>query len=490
MNTAKSLTLLLVSTLWMHSFPDFRVSMLTPEELAETLRPQKTTAATAVLSRPVFSEPFLAPDRLFPTPRPTATPTPSPSPTPTSRPTPAPTRVPLGNTSSDHAGELTFTYPETAALNTDTSSYTFLVNKEYPLSSSYIPFMVEPEVDIYHKGINERRYLQPVAATALEEMFAAAEKDGYHLVLRCGFRSYKLQKSIYSYALKNYGYYEASRYHALPGTSEHQTGLAIDLCCKATNYENNFSILNTPEYAWLLENAHKYGWILRYPENKTHITGYGFEPWHFRYVGLELATYIKEQDITLEEYYGALPSTNLLAVPKEYWSLLSKKEFELMKQEQEEYEKRQEELAKQPTPTPDLTVTPDLTGTPMPTPDPAEIPDLTGTPVPTPDPAEIPDLTGTPVPTPDPADVPDLTGTPVPTPDPADVPDLTGTPVPTPDPADVPDLTGTPVPTPDPADVPDLTGTPVPTPDPAEIPDLTDTPDPAGPGVGQTHYNN
>lgn len=427
MNTIKSLALLLISTLWMHSFPDFRISMLTTEDLAEMLGPQKTTAATSVLSRPAFPGPFLSPDRLFPTPtpRPTATPTPTPSPTPTPRPTPVPTRVPLGNTSSDHAGELTFTYPEAAALNTDTSSYTLLVNKEYPLSSSYIPFMVEPKVEIYHKGINERRYLQPVAATALEELFAAAEEDGYHLVLRCGFRSYWLQKSIYSYALKNYGYYEASRYHALPGTSEHQTGLAVDLCCKATNYENNFSILNTPEYAWLLENAHKYGWILRYPEDKTDITGYDFEPWHFRYVGLELAAYIKEQDITLEEYYGALPSTNLLAVPKEYWSLLSKKEFELMKKELEEYEKRQEELAKL-TPTPSPTDTPDLTGTPVPTPDPADTPDLTGTPVPTPDPADLPELTSTPEPTSGPVGIPDLTGTP----DPAETPDWTDFPDP------------------------------------------------------------
>jgi LAS superfamily LD-carboxypeptidase LdcB len=180
-----------------------------------------------------------------PTPKPTPTPTPTPAPTATPKPTPKPTQVPIGpeKLQSLLPGELTFNYPETALLNTDTDTYTLLVNKEYLLPEKYIPYMVEPDVEIYHKGINERRYLQPIAATALEDMFTAAESDGYHLVLRCGFRSYRLQKSIYAWNLKTYGYYEVTRYHALPGTSEHQTGLAVDLCCEATNYENNYDIL-------------------------------------------------------------------------------------------------------------------------------------------------------------------------------------------------------------------------------------------------------
>ncbi|MCH5273948.1 MAG: D-alanyl-D-alanine carboxypeptidase family protein [Lachnospiraceae bacterium] len=399
----KTLTLLVISTLLVHGFPDFRLSMVNPQDLSNALYQQtKTTSARAVLSHPVFSDSFFAPDKLLsPTPKPTPVPTATPTPTPTPRPTAVPTRVPLGKTQAEGAGELTFTYPEPAELNTNTSTYTLLVNKEYTLSSSYIPYMVEPNVEIYHQGINERRYLQPAAATALEELFAAAQDDGYYLVLRCGFRSYKLQKQIYSSYLKNYGYYEVSRYHALPGTSEHQTGLAVDLCCEATGYENNFSILNTPEYAWLLKNCYKYGWILRYPENKTDITGYGFEPWHFRYVGVELATYLTELGITLEEYYGALPATNLHAIPEEYWSLLSEKEFELMMKELEEYEKKQEELAKQPTPTPlpDITPEPDVTPVPgiTPEPDVTPIPDIT----PEPDVTPIPDDTAsTPTPTP------------------------------------------------------------------------------------------
>ncbi len=352
MSTKEAIIILIINMLLLGGFPDFRINMQKDYRFPEL---------AAINLDDIFHPKHpaqLSPDELIstptpsPVPEPTATPTPSPTPKPTS--TPKPTQVPLGpeELQSLMPGELTFQYPETAPLNTDTDTYTLLVNKEYLLSSKYIPYMVEPDVEIYHKGINERRYLQPIAATALEEMFAAAEQDGHHMVLRCGFRSYKLQKSIYSWNLETYGYYEATRYHALPGTSEHQTGLAVDLCCKATDYQNNYDFLKTPEYAWLLNNAHRYGWILRYPKHKTDITGYNFEPWHFRYVGVELATYLKYNDLTLEEYYGALPTTNLLAVPEEYWSRLSEKDYALMMSELEAYEKKQEEATLLPTPEP------------------------------------------------------------------------------------------------------------------------------------------
>lgn len=352
MFTKKALILLIINTLLLGGFPDFRINIQKDYRYPEISSVKagnlfNLTSAKHPVQLPPFYELIATPT---PAPTPTPQPTPTPAPTPTPKPSPVPTQVPLGKTQSELPGDLTFSYPETAPLNTDTKTYTLLVNKEYPLSSKYIPYMVEPNVEIYHKGINERRYLQPIAATALEEMFAAAETDGYHLVLRCGFRSYKLQKSIYSWNLKTYGYYEVTRYHALAGTSEHQTGLAVDLCCEATDYKNNYDILKTPEYAWLLENAHRYGWILRYPEDKIEITGYNFEPWHFRYVGIELATYLKEQDIVLEEYYGALPTSNLIAVPEEFWSYLSEEDYAFMLKELEDYTKKQEEAAQQPAP--------------------------------------------------------------------------------------------------------------------------------------------
>ncbi len=365
MDTKKALIIFLINTLLLGGFPDFRMNMQ-EDYLSHRFAPVQTIPADFPNPTPLKHPAQLpSPYELIasPTPKPTAAPTATPSPVPTvtpaptstPKPTPVPTQVPLGKkkVQSKKPGNLTFTYPEAAPLNTDTATYTLLVNKEYPISSKYIPYMVEPDVEIYHKGINERRYLQPIAATALEELFAAAEEDGFHLVLRCGFRSYNLQKAIYSWNLKTYGYYEVTRYHALEGTSEHQTGLAVDLCCEATDYKNNYDILKTPEYAWLLENAHHYGWILRYPEDKTEITGYNFEPWHFRYVGVELATYLKEQDIVLEEYYGALPTTNLIAVPEKYWSYLSDEDYAFMMEEIAAYEKKQEEAAKLPSPTPE-----------------------------------------------------------------------------------------------------------------------------------------
>ena len=378
MNTKKALTFLMINTLLLGGFPDFRINMQAdyrfPAYSSQITVPSATVDPAQITAPAQFPSPdeLIATPSPIPTPAPTPTPLPTvtPAPTSTPKPTASPTQVPLGPETAQSLlpGELTFEYPEPAPLNTDTDTYTLLVNKEYLLPSDYIPYMVEPKVEIYHKGTNERRYLQPIAATALEEMFAAAEADGLHLVLRCGFRSYKLQKAIYSWNLKTYGYYEVTRYHALPGTSEHQTGLAIDLCCEATDYENNFDIIQTPEYAWLLNNAHRYGWILRYPKHKIDITGYNFEPWHFRYVGVELATYLKFNDLVLEEYYGALPSTNLLAVPKEYWSSLSKEDYALMMKELEDYEKKQEDTTPLPTPTPEPSETEPLITPPAPQP--------------------------------------------------------------------------------------------------------------------------
>ena len=390
MSTKKAIIFIIINMLLMGGFPDFRTTMPTDYRVPAYSGLHTVPSKTYDLTSMKYPEqlPSLYELIATPTPTPTPQPTATPAPTSTPTPTPVPTQVPLGSkkVQSKKPGDLTFCYPEPAPLNTDTATYTVLVNKEYPLSSKYIPYMVEPEVEIYHKGINERRYLQPIAATALEEMFAAVEEAGYHLVLRCGFRSYNLQRSIYSWNLKTYGYYEVSRYHAVEGTSEHQTGLAVDLCCEATGYKNNFDFLNTPEYAWLLENAHLYGWILRYPEGKEEITGYNFEPWHFRYVGVELATYLKEQNITLEEYYGAIPTTYLLAVPEKYWSYLSKEDFKTMQEEIAAFEKKQEEAANQPTPTPEPTPAP----TPEPTPVPTEDPDAPD------EPTNEPEATGEP----------------------------------------------------------------------------------------------
>ena len=108
---------------------------------------------------------------------------------------------------------------------------------------------------------------------------------------------------------KAYGYKErkgleyADNISARAGFSEHQTGYAVDVGVQA-KMSTGKAFKNTGEYKWMLENSYKYGYILRYPENKSDITGYGFEAWHYRYVGKDVALYIHEHDITFDEYYA------------------------------------------------------------------------------------------------------------------------------------------------------------------------------------------
>jgi D-alanyl-D-alanine carboxypeptidase len=111
-----------------------------------------------------------------------------------------------------------------------------------------------------------------------------------------GFRSYSRQKTIYNNYVAIDGVTKADTYSARPGHSEHQTGLAFDVGAIDDNYGN------TAAGKWLANNAHKYGFIIRYPKGKTHITGYKYEPWHIRYIGTNHATTIYNKQITLEEY--------------------------------------------------------------------------------------------------------------------------------------------------------------------------------------------
>lgn len=136
--------------------------------------------------------------------------------------------------------------------------------------------------------------------SAFNKMSAAAKKDGFNIYIVSGFRSYSTQKNLYNNYVKRDGAEKADTYSARAGHSEHQSGLAFDV----NSVKNSFA--NTPEAAWLSDNCYKYGFILRYPKGKTNETGYIFEPWHFRYVGVELATklYNGGDWITMEDYFG------------------------------------------------------------------------------------------------------------------------------------------------------------------------------------------
>ena len=160
-----------------------------------------------------------------------------------------------------------------------------IVNKKYPLPKTY------------NKGED------PKARAAFEKMAAAAKPEGFELVAFSGFRSYEYQTTLYTNYVKRDGQEQADRYSARPGYSEHQTGLAFDIGELGKEdlwLTSEFG--ETPAGQWLLDHAHEYGFILRYPKGKEDITGFMYESWHFRYLGVELATKVKNKGVTLEEY--------------------------------------------------------------------------------------------------------------------------------------------------------------------------------------------
>lgn len=149
------------------------------------------------------------------------------------------------------------------------------------------------------------------AAKALESMFADAKSAGYSLLISTAYRSYSYQKSLYdSYATKD-GVAKADTYSARPGTSEHQTGLALDIRDSSGKCSLQQCFGDLPSAQWLAANSYKYGFILRYTKDKVAITGYEYEPWHFRYVGTVLSNEMHQKRITtLEEFFNVKGGTS------------------------------------------------------------------------------------------------------------------------------------------------------------------------------------
>lgn len=176
-----------------------------------------------------------------------------------------------------------------------------VVNKEYGLPEDYMPEdLVVPNVPFSFSGTVEKSHLRKEAAEALEKLFLLAKQDGIQLNAVSGFRSYEYQKVCMPTMLKE-GQEHTDRFSAKPGHSEHQTGLTMDVSSKSANNELELSFANTKEGKWLKENAHRAGFIIRYPKGKESITGYAYEPWHIRYVG-DIAENIYKEKLTLEEY--------------------------------------------------------------------------------------------------------------------------------------------------------------------------------------------
>ncbi len=179
-----------------------------------------------------------------------------------------------------------------------------LCNKLNHLPNNYIPEnLAIPNIKSTAAGEVDKRYVREIMAIALEGLFAAAAEENLDLFCASGYRSYDTQVSVYNYHVDTKGLEAADKVSARPGHSEHQTGLAMDVTCAAINYKLEEILGELDEGIFIAQHAHEYGLIIRYPKDKVNITGYNYEPWHLRYVGIELATFLYENQLTLEELY-------------------------------------------------------------------------------------------------------------------------------------------------------------------------------------------
>lgn len=175
-----------------------------------------------------------------------------------------------------------------------------LLNRKYKLPDGYVPTLAEA---VKGSGVK----LDYRVAPHYQEMYNAAKKDGITLTPVSGYRSYQRQKNNFDNEIKSQmskgmnkvdATIKASQIRLLPGTSEHNAGLAMDICSLSTSFEN------TKEFKWLQAHAHEYGFIMRYPKDKTNVTKITYEPWHYRYVGTDIAKQLKSSGQVLEEYLG------------------------------------------------------------------------------------------------------------------------------------------------------------------------------------------
>ncbi|MBU3135230.1 M15 family metallopeptidase [Clostridium gasigenes] len=187
---------------------------------------------------------------------------------------------------------------EKGESNVEYNPMLMMVNDKHWLDESFVPANLE-KVNIPFSGASsdEEMHMEYEGAKAVEKLIDGALKDGIALYGISGYRSYQLQQNIYDINVANNGQEYTNNYVAIPGRSEHQMGLAMDLGDETGNL-----IKNGTEVEWVRENAHLYGFIVRYPKGKEDITGYKYEAWHIRYVGISVATEIYNRNIAFEEY--------------------------------------------------------------------------------------------------------------------------------------------------------------------------------------------
>ena len=196
--------------------------------------------------------------------------------------------------------------PTTTTPSIDaTGSLWWLVNRDRPLPPGYAPAdLVIPNVPLNpDTGATQ---LTAATAAAFEALVADALTAGFELQLNSGYRSLEQQQLLYDRFVEDFGQEVAAERVAVPGTSEHQTGLSVDVGLVGLPDDEVFG--DTEASRWVAGNAHRFGFILRYPPDKADITGYTNEPWHLRHVGVELATELHASGLTMEEHFGLVPA--------------------------------------------------------------------------------------------------------------------------------------------------------------------------------------
>lgn len=199
--------------------------------------------------------------------------------------------------------------PSTKQPSQFPSSIAVIVNKFIYLPSGYTPSdLVFPNVQFLSYEQTDKRKMRKEAAKMLERLFAGARKDGIHLSGVSAYRSYSTQQWLFQHYVNRDGYDAAVKFSAIPGTSEHQTGLAIDVSGEDGKCAVSSCFADTKEAKWLSKHSAEYGFIVRYPKGKENITGYKYEPWHIRYIGpAAMAMEIRDRGITLEEFLDVAP---------------------------------------------------------------------------------------------------------------------------------------------------------------------------------------
>lgn len=182
-----------------------------------------------------------------------------------------------------------------------------LVNKDRGISTNYIPpDLVIPALPIRPNATSDEKHIRATIVEPLTQLFAAGNKEGHSLMIGSAYRSAATQTDLFNSYVASAGYDEANMYSAHPGHSEHQTGLAVDISTTSQQCYLDECFIGTADGQWLADNAYKFGFTLRYPKGKESITQYNFEPWHYRYVGVDLATALHQSGLTLDEAWPYL----------------------------------------------------------------------------------------------------------------------------------------------------------------------------------------